>query len=611
MSTIKNPTRFAELEYCLQGYFDGKLAPVMKQMRDDLTHKQLEERGRYQSSLAGVLASANPYADNTDFVLKQTGKWNSKTTEDYLAMCNEKIWKDKAIVKDLATVAGEWRNAVVKEIGRSRYDALSKACGEDLAYAYVAQRMEDLMINKLVKDNTPKSTMDYILRKAAQNCIWGLQEVLMKSPLTAEIEARGEKAYKPSKAETFAGKATASVVDAVTLGGIGSWKSLATLVGSDMALGYVLDAKKGNAEQRKEQAMELSISKGVFGQNGNAFTAFRSQAKNVNATDNGYLKTLNSRLHNKIHIPQKATTPMAWTDNSYKFPFLQEQEKRKDPKYKDVPLIVAPEKEDAYLEEKAKHNAAKVAEAERIIQEKKEAEVQQAEDEEQQPQEEMQEQPERDNSNGWEGLLKNFGLDGFGDIGNNLGYVIAMLPDILVGLFTGKTQSLGLKDNMMPIAAILAGMFVKNPLLKMTLIGMGGANLLNKAGHEALANKREGDGGNAVSYTNNHVNATQAVQYKVYPDEPLNPRIANPVLQGNSLVATIDRVPCTIQLPEHVVGAYQAGALPLNTLANAVLAKSDQMRQVAERNYGEHEVRRMRDEAMENTEQREVIQRAR
>lgn len=611
MSTIKNPTRFAELEYCLQGYFDGKLAPVMKQVRDELTHKQLEERGRYQSSLAGVLASANPYVNNTEFVLKQTGKWNSKTTEDYLAMCNQKIWKDKNIVKDLALLAGEWRNAVVKEIGRSKYDALSKACGEDLAYAYVAQRMEDLMIGKLVKDNTPKSTMDYILRKAAQNSIWGLQEELMKSPLTAEIEARGEKAYKPSKTEKFAGRATASVMDAVTMGGIGSWKSLATLVGSDMALGYILDSKKGNGEQRKEQAMELSISKGVFGQNGNAFTGFRSQAKKVNATDNGYVKTLNSKLHNKIHIPQKAFTPMAWTDNSFKFPFQKEQDKRNDPKYKNVPLIVAPGKEDAYLEEKAKHDAAKVAEAERIIQEKKETEAQQTETDEQQQaqsEEELQEQPENDNSNGWEGLLKNFGLNGFSDIGNNLGYVIAMLPDILVGLFTGKTQSLGLKDNMMPIAAILAGMFVKNPLLKMTLIGMGGANLLNKAGHEALANKRESNDGNAVSYDNT---TSQAVQYKSYPDEPLNPRIVNPVLQGNCLVATIDRVPYTIQLPEHVVGAYQAGALPLNTLANAVLAKSDQMRQMAERNYGEQEVRSVRNEAMENAEQREVIQRSR
>ena len=600
MSTIKNPTRFAELEYCLQGYFDGKLAPVMKQVRDELTHKQLEERGRYQSSLAGVLASANPYVNNTEFVLKQTGKWNSKTTEDYLAMCNQKIWKDKNIVKDLALLAGEWRNAVVKEIGRSKYDALSKACGEDLAYAYVAQRMEDLMIGKLVKDNTPKSTMDYILRKAAQNSIWGLQEELMKSPLTAEIEARGEKAYKPSKTEKFAGRATASVMDAVTMGGIGSWKSLATLVGSDMALGYILDSKKGNGEQRKEQAMELSISKGVFGQNGNAFTGFRSQAKKVNATDNGYVKTLNSKLHNKIHIPQKAFTPMAWTDNSFKFPFQKEQEKRNDPKYKNVPLIVAPGKEDAYLEEKAKHDAAKIAEAERIIKERNETEALQEDAEQQQSEDTQQEQPERDNSNGWDGLLKNFGLDGFSDIGNNLGYVIAMLPDILVGMLTGKTQSLGLKDNMMPIAAVLAGMFVKNPLLKMTLIGMGGANLLNKAGHEALANKQEGN----VALGSN----TNAVRYKSYPDEPLNPRITNPVLQGNCLVATIDKVPYTIQLPEHVVGAYQAGALPLNTLANSILAKSDQMRQVAGRSYGEHEVR---NEAMENAEQREVIQRSR
>lgn len=326
MSTIKNPTRFAELEYCLQGYFDGKLAPVMKQVRDDLTHKQLEERGRYQSSLAGVLASANPYADNTEFVLKQTGKWNSKTTEDYLEMCNQKIWKDKNIVKDLALLAGEWRNAVVKEIGRSKYDALSKTCGEDLAYAYVAQRMEDLMIGKLVKDNTPKSTMDYILRKAAQNSIWGMQEELLKSPLTAEIEARGEKAYKPSKTEKFVGRATASVVDAVTMGGIGSWKSLATLVGSDMALGYILDSKKGNGEQRKEQAMELSISKGVFGQNGNAFTGFRSQAKKVNATDNGYVKTLNSKLHNKIHIPQKHLR--LWHGQITVLSFLSKKSKR-------------------------------------------------------------------------------------------------------------------------------------------------------------------------------------------------------------------------------------------------------------------------------------------
>ena len=106
-------------------------------------------------------------------------------------------------------------------------------------------------------------------------------------------------------------------------------------------------------------------------------------------------------------------------------------------------------------------------------------------------------------------------------------------------------------------------MFVRNPLLKMLLIGLGGANLLNKAGHEVLRERSEGEMNTANR---------GAAQYRHYPDEPLNPRITNPVLQGNMLVATIDRVPCTIQLSQTVTDAYRAGALPLNTLANAVLA---------------------------------------
>ena len=75
------------------------------------------------------------------------------------------------------------------------------------------------------------------------------------------------------------------------------------------------------------------------------------------------------------------------------------------------------------------------------------------------------------------------------------------------------------------------------------------------------------------------------MRYKSYPDEPLNPRIVNPVLQGGTLIATIDRVPCTVQLSQTVADAYHAGALPLNTLANAVLAHSDRLREMASQNY--------------------------
>ena len=115
-------------------------------------------------------------------------------------------------------------------------------------------------------------------------------------------------------------------------------------------------------------------------------------------------------------------------------------------------------------------------------------------------------------------------------------------------------------------------------MLKMLLTGWGGANLLNKAGHEVLGKERTEGNRNAAT-------TGREVQYRRYPDEPLNPRIVNPALQGCTLVATIDRVPCTVQLTPAMADAYRAGALPLNTLANAVLAQSDKLRQMASQNY--------------------------
>ena len=178
------------------------------------------------------------------------------------------------------------------------------------------------------------------------------------------------------------------------------------------------------------------------------------------------------------------------------------------------------------------------------------------------PKDQTSDKVEDANLSGWDGLLKTFCLDGISATGHNLGYVIAMLPDVLFGALTGKSKNLGLEDNLIPIASVLAGPFVKNPLLKMTLIGLGGANLLNKTGKEALGSQ---------------VQPVREVQYKQYADEPLNSRIAGVSIQGNALLCTIDRVPCTISLPPATVEAYHKGALPLNTLANAILVRHDAM----------------------------------
>ena len=185
--------------------------------------------------------------------------------------------------------------------------------------------------------------------------------------------------------------------------------------------------------------------------------------------------------------------------------------------------------------------------------------------------------------NGWGKLLGSVGLSDMGGIGRNLGYVLSMLPDLLVGQFTGKTKSLRLKANLLPIASILLGL-----LLKMLLIGMGGMNLMNKAGHEAIHNKKADDG----VLVEESSNAKR--EFKQYADEPLNTRIGKPEVKGSYLLATVDHVPCTIHIPDAVAAAYRAGALPLNTLVNAVLAKSDEMQVIAQENYAVSEERTAR-----------------
>ena len=585
MDGIKQSKRFAEIEALMGGYFHSHLAPVMRETQSYLTRKQVEEMKEYSTSLGGILsmmASAGQLMSDPYQTLKVTGEWNSKTTEDYIEMCKSKILASKEIQHDLAYMAGEWRNAVVGEIGRERYDALSAELGCDLAYAYTDYRVEQLMIDKLVKDRMPKSSADYIIRKAAESSLLGLSQTLSRSPLAEEIERRGEAAYRPSRLEKGTAKVLGASADTLMMGGVGSWATFARFVGADVAISAVADHFA--SKEPKDLSVEQCISKGVFGSDGNVFDGFRREAAAMPSEENTLVAEANGQLHKKIPVMNfnytdwwktgKTEMPM-WYGNNRE----SEGERNRAERYKDVPLVVAPGQEEAYLQYMARHEATTTGQAHvEGEQREKVEEVQKqtvsAEEEAREEQTVQEAQTAQTNENGWDSLVRTLGLEGLGDVTGNLGYILAMLPDILLGVLTGKTQSLGIKDNLLPIASIVAGVFIKNPMLKMLLIGMGGANLLNKAGHEMLGREqpnRSTDGGN--------------VQYKHYTDEPLNSRIVNPVLQGNTLIATIDRVPCTVQLSSTVADAYRAGALPLNTLANAILAQSDRLRQIASQNY--------------------------
>ncbi len=464
--------------------FRTKVLPIMDKVMADFRHKQLEEIGRHTSSLSYILAgAASPdggmaaQAASLD-TLRYTGKWNSKHTEDYIQMVKDELKKQKI---------------------------------------NVTPEIEKKMIDKMIKDEIPKSSIEYIMKKAATSTLFYLPQALNKSPLENHISEQAEKRYNPKGWEKGTGWALGATADFLSTGGMGGgWGTAAKFVAVDVAMNAGLDALGNSADD-------------------------------------------------------------------------------------DVPLIIAPEHWADYKKQKANQTVKPENKPQTTTTAKQEVKYdppQEQSGEKQnetvttttQPQEPQQEQAQQTNQGGWTGLLSSFGLNGLSDIGNTLGYVLAMLPDMLIGAFTGKSKSLGLKDNLMPLASIVAGMFVRNPIMKMVLIGMGGLNLLNKAGHEAIDDHRGVSQG---------VGSSMRANYKVYQDEELNARIIQPQIKGNCLIATIDKVPCTIALPDKVVDAYNQGALPLNTLANAVLAKNDQMRQLASENY----------EAQQRTETRTLAQR--
>lgn len=175
---------------------------------------------------------------------------------------------------------------------------------------------------------------------------------------------------------------------------------------------------------------------------------------------------------------------------------------------------------------------------------------------------------------GWDQLAGALGLSGMGDTISNAGLTIANLPNLLLGMFNGKS-SFGMNaGTLLPLAAILFGSTVKSPLLKWPLIALGVSSLFNKAGQETLSKYR----GEATQQEQSQLPS----QFRQYADETLNPRITHPFINDNNqLIMNIDRIPRVINVSPSLIDAYKAGALPINTLANHVLDRVDQMQQIA------------------------------
>lgn len=175
MDGIKHSRRFAEMEALTSSYFHCYLAPVMNEAQSYLNKKQVEEMKEYSTSANGILGmmttAGQPLGDPYQS-LKLTGEWNSKTTEEYIGMCKERILASDDIQRDLACMAGQWRETVVAEIGYERYDALSEKLGCDLSYAYLDYRMDQLMVNQLVKTGSQSLQQNTFSARPGNRVCW-------------------------------------------------------------------------------------------------------------------------------------------------------------------------------------------------------------------------------------------------------------------------------------------------------------------------------------------------------------------------------------------------------------------------------------------------------
>ena len=534
--------------------FTSTVVPIMDKVRDDLQRKQADEYERHSRSWGAMMAgAAGPDGgmaslDAYNSTILYTGEWNTKTVEDYIDMVKAEL-KKKGIAVDAV--------------------------------------LEKKMIDHLIHQQMPKSTVEYILRKAAEGTIFYLPQRARTSSLQDHINKEAERQYNPSLASEITSNILSWAANAASTGGFGGFigqtiLDLGVEGGSRIAPGQeskYLEKQKDIARKEVAAANKKKvtiprwmltqmgferIADATDKQLGVAVQWAQSNAdiyrKKVNTAVNNGSRTVKSHGDgNDMSVTDATLRAMQY--EAYVKALKKEQVSRKEARKEEQAKasviteaeetsIASPKVTQSVPEEHSSHNTEAV--------QSNTADTSSA------PNDNM-----LGKFGGWNNLLDAFGLSGAGDTFRYLGVTLANLPDMLLGVFTGRTKSIGLnKSTMMPLAALIGGSFIKNPLLKIPMMLYGGSNLINKVGQESLAEYRQVNG------------LTQPVRYKQYPNEELNPRISNPHVEGNVLIVDIDHVPRIVTMPPTLADAHQSGAIPLNTLANHILAKTDQMQRI-------------------------------
>lgn len=535
-----------------QQLFQNTILPIMRKVKESLQSKKMEEMEKHNSSFRGLLAGAagpdggmastEVYKNTINYV----GEWNSKDLEDYRKMVEKELVKRKI--------------KVTPEIIR-------------------------MMERQMIKDRIPRSSTEYILRSLTSNS--SICAVLSSAQPTSKydqaVEEASMKKYNASAGLQLFATGIGVSVDLLATCGLGSGFQLGrvgkiTLSGLLSSVDVSLFVKElneeGNIDIEVPQWMKktcgikscetastaaLKRAADIAQRNG---TYYYSLIETCEKSGKEYVRDQYGKTHRLKDVSIKYLQYLLFLDDClaelksrgvvYKPSLKNTQESNTQPSHS----LDTSNYEGQVFSSVASGNNPQNAPS--TSPKSYDPSVS---------------SPEYDG--GWTELWKSIGGTPMTDFLKNPGVAIAMIPDVLFGMFSGNSKTLGFnKSTIMPIASIFASFFVKNNLMKLLLLSFGAANLCAKSAQE-ITERDNAERGEK--------------QYLRYEDQELSPRIKNLQLSGNGIVMDVDGIPTFTSLPPSVIDAHNKGCLPLNVIANTLLDRYDEANKKAVQKFEEQQ----------------------
>lgn len=633
---VKNEAFLSQIEYSIHRYFETNYnSRVEKSYQDLVRHQEEEYKSRYKEyTLSNKYQSPGAELSKASAAEKyaRAGKWNRQGAADFFqGMFNQSL-KDPDIEHDFAILVGVTQAAFKSELGEKEYARLSRECStKDLAADYVTSRFYQYTREHLAKTQGMVSKDSFFnaissgLSHSTAGTIIRAMDISKSSALTSDLRTVGSSLSEQSfinGAVSFGVSIGTDVAVAALTGGASAGAGAVSKIATAGAVAF--DVGK-TGKQIINEVMSPGFTSYVSHQMyGDAMVLDTIQKKSVNLpSDVRVVRSVNQVLkrdmrpsvkslhidEDKIKLDSTRLQQQYRGNSSGLLSSVERSFDRNKVEYQKraVPKWMQSKSESecfrlaAYftsLASEMKENyrreikvAGKNMSYQSVVQRAYDYAHAAAEKEVQREKTEVAKESVREvdvvsmresvpvagkdveektvplspppvaiptaQYGGWGTFLAREERDGVSKHFSDFGMILSKLPDLMIGMFSGKIKGFGIKENLLPIGLMGTALIMgkRHPLLRLLLLGLGGGMIFKNL--------------------DNDVKRSSPVVPRRYPDEPLNPRIVNPIMKGNTLCAQIDGVPYVLTVSDAACTAYEQGYSSLNTLSNAVLRSFD------------------------------------